>query len=209
MMHNKKPWDARLAYLLVYPLQNSRLSPNHLTAVRLLFGVLAALALSCGDYLWTNIGAGCFVVSNFLDHADGELARLTGKMSKYGHYFDLVSDAFVNIILFIGIGVGLLQSKFGHFALPMGIIAGLSVAAIFHMRHHIEQSIGKEDARQPHLAGFEIEDILYLLPIVTLLNGLQHFLLLASIGAPLFLIWVWREYHTVKLSHHENTDYRS
>ena len=192
-MSDNKPWDARLAYRLVYPLRNSFLTPNHLTFLRLLFGMFACVALARGDYIWINQGAGCFAFSNFLDHADGELARLTGNMSKFGHYLDLAADAIVNILLFVGIGFGLMQSKLGGFALPMGILAGVAVAAIFHMRLIIEKHVGKTDARQPNTGGMEAEDVLYLLPIVTLMDQLVPFLLLASIGAPLFAPWVLKE----------------
>ena len=120
-------------------------------------------------------------------------------MSKFGHYFDLASDAIVNIILFIGIGIGLMQSSLGWLALPMGILAGLTVAAIFHMRNEIEEQVGKSDARQPHFAGFEAEDILYLLPLVSILNGLVPFLILASIGAPIYAIFVWREFRAINM----------
>ena len=189
-----KPWDARLAYRIIYPLRNSTLTPNHLTWIRLFFGVFACLALAEGSYFWTNVGSIFFVLSNFLDHTDGEFARLTGKISKSGHYFDLASDAAVNILLFLGIGIGLMGSSLGDFAMLMGIIAGLAVAAIFHMRLYIENHIGKEQARQPHFSGIEAEDILYLLPVITFFEQLFIFLLLASIGAPLFCIWVLKEY---------------
>jgi len=192
-MSDNKPWDARLAYRLIYPLRDSFISPNHLTFLRLLFGMFACLALAQGGYFWTNLGACCFAFSNFLDHTDGELARLTGKMSKFGHYLDLVSDALVNILLFIGIGIALMNSKLGGYSLPMGVLAGFAVAAIFHMRLIIENQLGKEGARQPNVAGLEAEDVLYLLPIVTLTDQLVAFLILASIGAPLFAIWVLKE----------------
>lgn len=197
---SNKPWDARLAYRLIYPLRNSRLTPNHFTWIRLLFGIFACLALSLGGYLWANIGAMCFVFSNFLDHTDGEYARLTGKMTRFGHYFDLASDAMVNVLLFVGIGIGLMQSKLGGYALPMGCIAGISVAGIFHMRLFIEDNIGKAEARQPHFGGMEAEDILYLLPLVTIFDQLIPFLILACVGAPLFGLWVLKEYLTLKKS---------
>ena len=57
---SEKPWDARLAYRLVYPFRNTALTPNHLTTVRLLFGIAACLAFSLGGYFWTNTGAGLF-----------------------------------------------------------------------------------------------------------------------------------------------------
>jgi len=194
MQSNQKPWDARLASRLVHPLRNTLVTPNHLTFVRLLFGVFAGAGLATGDYFWTNAGAVCFVISNFMDHADGELARLSGKFSKQGHYFDLISDAVVNIILFTGIGIGLTASSLGVWSVPMGVLSGLAVAAIFYMRNEIEKSIGKSGARQPNLGVLEAEDVLYLLPLVTFMQWLAPFLSLATLGAPAFALWCWREY---------------
>ncbi|RUR74467.1 CDP-alcohol phosphatidyltransferase family protein [Chlorogloeopsis fritschii PCC 9212] len=185
-----KPWDARLAGWLVSPLKDSWVTPNHLTTVRLVTGVLATAALAVGSYDWANIGAGLFVLSNFLDHTDGELARLSGKSSKWGHQYDLVSDAIIHILLFVGIGYGLINSQLGVWALVMGIVSGVSVAAIFHLRNVMEQQHGKDATRQPNFAGFDIEDILYLFPVVTLLGGLEQLLIAATIGAPTFAIWV-------------------
>jgi len=146
-----------------------------------------------GGIIWSTVGAFSFVISNFLDHMDGELARLTGKSGRWGHYYDLVSDALVNTLLFIGIGLGQINTDLGVWALLMGSLAGVSVAAIFHMRHEIEQAIGKAEARQPNAGGFEAEDVLYVLPLISLVNGLQPFLIFASIGAPLFAFWVLYE----------------
>ena len=200
MQTNSKPIDARLAGKLVYPLRHSRVTPNHLTTLRLAFGICAAVFFGLGSYAWANAAAICFVISNFLDHADGELARLTGNMSKTGHYYDLASDAVVNILLFIGIGIGLMQGNLGGFALSMGIVAGVAVAAVFHMRLYIEDTLGKDDARQPNIGLLEAEDILYLLPLVTFFDLLKPFLIMATIGAPLFSLWVLREYLALKNS---------
>src|SRR5215470_7199422 len=52
-----RPWDARLARRLVTPLKDSRATPNHLTSVRLAFGLAAAAAFLPGTYGWTNLGA--------------------------------------------------------------------------------------------------------------------------------------------------------
>jgi hypothetical protein len=54
----------------------------------------------------------------------------------------------------------------------------------------IEDRVGKAASRQASLGGFETEDVLYLLPLVTLCNGVAPFLVVASICAPLFAIWV-------------------
>jgi phosphatidylglycerophosphate synthase len=192
-----KPWDAQLAYWLVRPLKDSWINPNHLTTVRLVTGLAAAVALAVGDAIWANIGAVLFALSNFLDHTDGELARLSGKSSKWGHQYDLVSDAIIHILLFVCIGYGLREGKFGWWALLMGIVSGVSVACIFHLRNQMEQRLGKDASRQPNFAGFDIEDVLYLFPIVTLLDGLEPLLIAATIGAPTFAVWVIWQFLTL------------
>lgn len=194
MIHNDKPLDAQLAYRLIYPLRNSWMTPNYLTTIRLLFGLLAAAGFATGQYAWSVAGGFCFMISNFLDHADGELARLTGNFTVAGHRYDLACDAIVNILLFVGIGFGEVNGSLGYWAIPMGIASGLAIAAIFHMRNEIEKNVGKTAARQPHMGKFEAEDVLYLMPVIAILEWLMPFLCLATLGAPLFALWVWREY---------------
>ena len=78
----------------------------------------------------------------------------------------------------------------GAAARSLGVISGAAVHLIFWLRMRIEQQLGKAGVRQPSLGGFEAEDVLYLLPLLTLFGGLQTFILLAAIGAPAFLVWV-------------------
>lgn len=193
-----KPLDARLARWLVRPLRHTWVTPNHLTTLRLLLGLCACACLARGGYGWANAGALCFALSHFLDHADGELARLTGKMSKAGHRYDLASDALVNVLLFASLGLGLRHGGMGAAALPLGLLAGLAVAAVFHMRMVIEDALGRDGARQPNIGVAESEDVLYLLPVVAFFDQLTPFLLAASIGAPLFALWVLRDYLALK-----------
>ncbi len=195
-----RPWDARLARWLVGPLRNTRVSPNHVTTVRLLVGLAAAAAFLPGSYGWTNVAALLTVLSNFLDHTDGELARMTGKTSRFGHLYDLASDALVTILLFFAMGVGVsAEARPGaEFEFPlMGAVAGVAVAFIFYIRMRIEDLAGKTATRQASLAGFETEDVLYLIPLVTLTNGQSAMLVLASIGAPLYALWALFEYRRV------------
>src|SRR6266702_271884 len=195
-----RPWDARLARRLVTPLKDSRATPNHLTTVRLAFGLAAAAAFLPGTYGWTNIGALLLILSNFLDHTDGELARISGKTSRIGHIYDLASDALVTILLFLAIGVGVGAKVGSVLQMPpaiLGLVAGSTIALIFYLRMRIEAMAGKAASKQGSLAGFETEDVLYLLPLVTVFNGLTPFLIAAAIGAPLFAAWVVGDYWRV------------
>jgi len=189
-----KPYDARLASALVRPLVSTRVTPNHLTTLRLLAGLGAVAAFAAGSYLWINVGAMLFVLSNFLDHADGELARISGKSSRFGHAYDLACDVVIHVFVFIAIGYGLRHGPLGVWAVPMGALAGITVSLIFSLRIDIENRLGKAATWQPRLGGFEIEDVLYLMPLVTLNNGLQLLLIAAAIGAPTYALWVIRDY---------------
>src|SRR5262249_23766609 len=137
----QRPWDARLARRLVLPLKDSRATPNHLTTVRLVVGLAAAAAFVPGTYGWSHIAALLLILSNFLGHTDGELARISGKSSRIGHIYDLASDAAVTILLFLAIGIGV-GSKLGNmFQMPpalLGLTAGTAVALIFFLRMRIE-----------------------------------------------------------------------
>lgn len=190
-MTNKKPWDAKLAFALIKPFENTPISPNFFTTLRLLVGLISAALFAKGEQ--SNLAALFFALSHFLDHTDGELARLTGKTSRFGHFYDLTCDAIVMILLFVSIGLGL-TDQFDGWGILMGCIAGISVAIIFQLRNIIENSHGKAATKQANFFGFEVEDILYLLPLVTLVNGLPLFLIAATIGAPIGAIIVWQQY---------------
>lgn len=194
------PWDARLARSLVQPLKDSPVSPNHLTTVRLATGLAAAAAFLPGTYGWSNVAALLAVASNFLDHADGELARISGKSSRFGHVYDLACDAAVTVLLFVAMGAGAgARTKLVWEVPPaiLGTIAGSTIVWIFFLRIRMESMGGKAVTRQAALGGFETEDVLYLLPLVTLCNGVRPLLFAASIGAPLYALWVAVEYRRV------------
>jgi len=193
----QRPWDARFARWLIAPLEHTWVRPNHLTTVRLGVGLAAAACFLPGTYMWSNLAAFLLVLSNFLDHTDGELARLTGKTSRFGHLYDLASDAVVTILLFVAIGIGLGTRPGIAFDVPaalIGGVAGSAISLIFYLRMRIEDMAGKTATRQASLGGFETEDVLYLMPLATLSNGLLPLLLAASVCAPLFAIGVALDY---------------
>lgn len=191
-----RTWDARLARRLVTPLVGTPVTPNHLTTLRLLIGLAGAWCLTQPGFGWINAGALLIVLSNFVDHTDGELARISGQSSKLGHFYDLASDAFVTVALFVSMGAGVVAAGGQMAASPvlLGAVAGAAVALIFFLRMRIESFAGKAGTKQAFVGGLETEDVLYLLPVVTLLDGVEPFLLAASIGAPLFAAWVVIDY---------------
>ena len=171
MLDVKRPWDARLARFLIGPLKDSWVTPNHLTTLRLGVGLAAAAAFLPGRYALSNVAALLLGLSNFIDHT-------------------------VTILVFVAIGVGVSQHAVALPVAPvlLGTLAGSAIALIFFLRMRIEAMAGKNAVRQASVGGFETEDVLYLLPLVTLCNALTPFLIAASVGAPLFALWVTIDY---------------
>ena len=95
--------------------------------------------------------------------------------------------------MFVGLGIGL-ESVLGWRSIVYGLCAGLAIAGIFHLRNIMENNFGKQATSQPSWAGFEIEDVLYLIPLVTLTDQQANFLLAAAIGAPIGFVIVLMQF---------------
>ena len=188
----KPPYDQRLARILVRPLARTPLAPNHITLVTILLALAAAVLFARGQPAAAHWGAGLFVLARFLDHFDGELARLTGKTSRFGYYFDYVSGAVSYAALFGGMGIGLAGGPLGGWALLLGA-AGAAAALIsmflnLDLDKQTELAAG-EAVGYPGIAGFELEDGIYLLAPVTWLGWLTPFFVACGIGATVYCLW--------------------
>ena len=188
------PWDQRLANKLVYPFKDTPLHPNHLTTITLILGQLTAwiFALFMEQLAW--LAAFLYMLAIFSDHMDGELARMTGKTSTFGHKFDYIVGGVNYTTLFIGIGVGLYFSGAGVWSICLGLIAGLSNPVILYLRMSMENQHGKASVEHPGYAGVEIEDFIYLIGPITWFAGIIYFFIPYAIGTIAYLCWTLMEY---------------
>lgn len=182
-------WDQRLAHRLVKPLVNTPVHPNHMTGLSLVFGIAAAVLFAQGDPVLAHWAAGLFMIAVFLDHTDGELARLAGKSSSFGKYFDSAVNCTNYTLMFISIGYGLSFGELGQWALILGLAAGLSNPIILFMRLSTERRHGSQSVAHPKYAGIEIEDIIYLIGPITWFGGLKYFFLAYGIGSFGYFTW--------------------
>lgn len=188
------PWDQRLARVLVRPLAAWPVTPNQITTLSLIFGVAGAVLLAFGSTAayW---GAFLYMLAQFVDHMDGELARQTGQTSEFGHKYDHVAGGIFETALFCGIGIGLGSDVLQGWAMTLGFVAAGAVAVTVTIRLEASQRFGNDAIDQPSMFGFELEDIMYLVGPIAWFDGLAVFLLLASIGLPIFMvITVWDFY---------------
>ncbi len=186
-------WDQRLVRAVVRPLARTPVRPNHVTALGLVVGLAAAGLFATGSEAAADVAAGLFMLVLFIDHADGELARLTGKTTTFGERFDSLVGSANFTALFIGLGYGLSGGPLGGTALGLGLAAGLANPVITALRMAMRRRFGKAAVAHPARFGIEIEDFMYLIGPATWLGALAYFFVLFGLGTLGYLGWtVWR-----------------
>lgn len=183
------PFDQRIARWVAGHLARTPATPNFVTAMSVVVGLAAAYFLARGE-VWAHLGALLFVIAVWMDHVDGELARQTGRVSDFGHYFDHVAAMINYTAGFVGAGIGLRGGALGEWAPWLGWSAGVAIASIMTIRVILELRDGRPSVRQRVVAGFEIEDTLYILGPIVWLGLLKYFIVAAGVGTPLFLGYV-------------------
>lgn len=186
-------WSHKFVRVLVKPLANSVVTPNHLTTIRLLTGLAACIALAFGDRTWDIWGGALWVVSALFDRADGELARISEKSSEWGHIYDYYCDVTILGLFFIGVGIGAQDSGYGSWTILMGTIAGFAAAYCTVLAEKFAQTQGNRAKVYPSKFGFDFDDILYLFAPIIWLDWHVEFVIAAAFGAPIFvLITRWK-----------------
>jgi phosphatidylglycerophosphate synthase len=182
-----------MARPLVRPLVGTGVTPNHITTARLVTGLLSAAMLLPGTPSWTWWGGWMWLLSAFLDRCDGELARIGNMATPEGRAWDCLVDNIVNPVFFVAIGIGLRHSWLGDWAMPLGLLSGLSLFLCGYWSEALEQRQNLAVKAYEGAFGFDIDDLLYLFAPLAWLDWLGPILVGAAIGATAMAILTgWR-----------------
>ena len=89
------------AHLVVLALAPLRVPPPAVVLAAAATGIAAAVELALGHLI---VAALLVQLKTVLDNADGQLARLTGRVTVFGRYLDSECDLLVNAALFAALG---------------------------------------------------------------------------------------------------------
>ncbi|MFI4963939.1 MAG: CDP-alcohol phosphatidyltransferase family protein [Caulobacterales bacterium] len=174
-------WTHALARVLVRPLVGTGVTPNHITTLRLLTGAMACWLFALGTQRGAIWGGVLWLISAFLDRADGELARLGDMRSRQGHLYDYYSDVLINSGFFLAIGFGLHGSWLGHWSIPLGVVTCVAMLACCVLSEIYETLTGPGVRVWGGAFGFHPDDALYLLAPLAWLGWLAPVLAAASV----------------------------
>ncbi len=127
MLDHLRPHARRLAEWPARLIARTGVSPNALTLIGLLLNVLVAVVLASG---YPVAGGLLVLLANAFDMLDGALARITGKVSRFGAFLDSTLDRYEEALLYLGIGVWLFSRGDGLLLLAgyLAIIGSLLVS---------------------------------------------------------------------------------
>ncbi len=92
--------------LVVWVCNYTELTPNQITAVSSVFRLLSAFCFFGGSRWGLVAGALCYYLAYVIDCVDGPVARLKGKTSTFGRYFDHLSDLIGDLLILAALAYG-------------------------------------------------------------------------------------------------------
>lgn len=95
----KKWWVLEVARPIENRLVRMNLSPNQISLIGLFFCVLACWMVATGHLI---VGGFLVFIGGSFDFLDGRVARITGRQTESGAFFDSVLDRYMDALLFLG-----------------------------------------------------------------------------------------------------------
>ncbi|MEO7733022.1 MAG: CDP-alcohol phosphatidyltransferase family protein [Kofleriaceae bacterium] len=100
-------WRFSMRITRVLARRSLAVTPNHVTVVAIVIGLVASLIASRAGYARFALAGVLLELNSILDSVDGELARLRYQYSKLGQWLDNLSDDLVDNLFIVAVGVGL------------------------------------------------------------------------------------------------------
>jgi phosphatidylglycerophosphate synthase len=161
-------------------------TPNQLTLATLALAVVAAAMVAAG---WNVAGGVLIQAVSVADGIDGELARLKGLASRFGHVLDAVTDRYADALVIAGMTVYAARFEDLPRAEVVGTLALAGALAVSYSRARIEASLrtGPSDG----LFGLASRDVRLLVAALGTVAG-QCYWTLAALAAASALTVAWR-----------------
>jgi len=115
---------------MVRGLASAGISPNILTTIGVTINIGCGVLFGMGEFFWAGI---VLIVANLFDMLDGNVARMSGRVTKFGSFLDSSLDRLSDMVAFLGImifyaGNSPQHSLLNVFLAGVGMIASVMVS---------------------------------------------------------------------------------
>jgi CDP-diacylglycerol--glycerol-3-phosphate 3-phosphatidyltransferase len=128
----------RILNAMVRGLAAAGVHPNILTAIGVCINVGCGVLFGIGEFFWAGI---VLIVANVFDMLDGNVARQTGNVTKFGGFLDSSLDRLSDMVAFLGIMVFYAGNTPQHSIVNV-ILAGVGMIASVMVSYTTARSEG-------------------------------------------------------------------
>lgn len=113
----------RIIGSMVRALASAGVHPNALTAVGVSINIFCGVLFGMGEFFWAGV---VLIIANLFDMLDGNVARLTGNVTRFGGFLDSTLDRLSDMVSFFGIMIYYAGNTPQHSLLNV-ILAGIGL----------------------------------------------------------------------------------
>ncbi|MEO9308995.1 MAG: CDP-alcohol phosphatidyltransferase family protein [Nitrososphaera sp.] len=156
------------------------LSPNFWTSVGLGFAFLSAVTYGLNSQIQfaAIIGGSLLLVSGFFDVVDGQVARVTKKVSKKGGFLDSIFDKIAEVAIFLGL-------LMGGFAEPYLVFLAITLSLLVSYARSRAESLG---VKLQGIGIGERAERLLVIAIIGMIGFMQYAIMIVIIIAAITFI---------------------
>ncbi|MET0650167.1 MAG: CDP-alcohol phosphatidyltransferase family protein [Pyrinomonadaceae bacterium] len=114
---------SRIIGAMVRGLARRRINPNVLTVIGVSINVLSGILFGFGHFFWAGV---VLIVANLFDMLDGQVARRTGQVTRFGGFLDSTFDRISDMAAFVGLMTFYARDTELHSTLNV-LLAGLAL----------------------------------------------------------------------------------
>jgi len=92
----------RIIDAMVRWLAHGHINPNILTVVGVAINVGSGVLFGVGQFFWAGV---VLIIANLFDMLDGQVARMSGRVTSFGGFLDSSLDRFSDMVVFVGLMV--------------------------------------------------------------------------------------------------------
>ncbi len=170
-------------------LVKTSITPNQVTIISLILGIVSAAFFSHGAHTYTIIAGVLYFVSTVFDQCDGEVARFKHMESDFGKTFDIIVDSIVNAAIVIGITIAIFKANGAGLTIAAGLLAMTGIVISLLLTTYFSNESKNDTGTKEMLDKLNNKDFFYIIMLASVIfNQMIWFLLIMAVGTNIYWI---------------------
>ena len=179
----------KISWFITGFLVRTPVTPNQVTVISLILGIIAAVIFSLGGHTHTITAGLIFFLCIVFDQCDGEVARIKNMETEFGRSFDIIVDSIVSAAIVAGITFALYKASGSGFHIIIGLLAIIGISISIFLATYLGKENKTDTGTQEMLDKLNNKDFFYIIMLASVIfNQMIWFLLIMAVGTNIFWI---------------------